>query len=135
MSEITFTADEKLTLQTAAHGAVGLMAAAKPGAISSTKAAIAAGKALSTATGAIGHVLAEKPKGMKLDGKSTADVADQVLPALTAAVALLNDKDPKEAANFRDAIAVATGEAVQVLGGGPAVDTMARKINNALNAA
>jgi len=42
------------------------MAAADPGPISSTRSGMAGGKALSSATGLVGRVLAEKAKGLDL---------------------------------------------------------------------
>ena len=79
---ITLTDQDKLTLATAAHGAVALIAAA--GVKSAGKVAVAGALALASATGPVGHALAEKQKGVKLNGKSTAELADKVLPALTA---------------------------------------------------
>ncbi|WP_327257075.1 hypothetical protein [Streptomyces sp. NBC_01244] len=137
MPEITFTADEQLVLQTAAHGVVGLMAAADPGVISSTRSGMAGGKALSSATGAVGRVLAESPKGMELGGRSTADVADQVFAALTASMALLKAKAPQEVDNFRDTIAVVMGAASRAHRGeaGSAEASMIRKITATLDSA
>ncbi|MER7754997.1 MarR family transcriptional regulator [Kitasatospora sp. NPDC097643] len=129
------TVHEKLTIQTAAHGVVSLMAAADPGAFSAARAGLAGGKSLSSATGLVGRVLAEKPKGMKL-GKSTADMADQVLPALAASVALLRDIDPREAENFRSVIQVAVDAALETRNGrSPAMAAMAAKIGEALDSA
>ncbi|MEV6506847.1 hypothetical protein AB0M61_12060 [Streptomyces sp. NPDC051642] len=88
------TPAEKLTLQTAAHGVVSLMAAADPGLISSTRSGMAGGKALSSATGLVGHVLAEMLKGLDLDGSSTADLADRTFTALTDSMTLLKTKAP-----------------------------------------
>ncbi|MCX4782713.1 hypothetical protein [Streptomyces sp. NBC_01264] len=135
--EAAFTADERLVLQTAAHGVVGLMAAADPGLISSTRSGMAGGKALSSATGAIGRVLAQSPKGMELGGKSTADVADQVFTALTSSIALLKAKAPQEIDNFRDTIAVIMDAASRAHRGeaGPAEASMIRKITATLDAA
>ncbi|SOB88508.1 MarR family winged helix-turn-helix transcriptional regulator [Streptomyces sp. 1331.2] len=125
---------EKLTLQTAAHGVVALMAGADPGAFSSARAGMAGGKALSAATGLVGRVLAEKPKGMKLGGKSTADLADQVFPALAASLALLRDLDPGEADNFRSVIRTAVEAALKTRhGGSPAMTAMAAKISTTLD--
>ncbi|WP_405991867.1 hypothetical protein [Streptomyces sp. NBC_00986] len=131
------TADEKLTLQTAAHGVVALMAAADPGPISSTRSGMAGGKALSSATGLVGHVLAEKPKGLDLGGSSTADLADRTFAALTASVALLKAKAPDEAENFRATIATITDAASRAHKGGPgpAETAMITKITAALDAA
>ncbi|MFI5865366.1 hypothetical protein [Streptomyces sp. NPDC051546] len=137
MPEITFTADEQLVLQTAAHGVVGLMAAADPGVISSTRSGMAGGKALSSATGAVGRVLAKSPKGMELGGKSTADLADQVFAALTASMALLRAKAPQEVDTFRDTIAVVMDAASRAHRGeaGPAEASMIRKITATLDSA
>ena len=135
MSELdaTLTADDKNTLHAAAQGVVNLMAAADPGPLSSTKAGIAAGKALTTATGSIGHLLAANTHGIKFKG-TLAEVADQVLPKLTAAVNILKAKAPQEVDNFRHAI----GTLIQSAAGGgtpkPAVADITRKINEALSA-
>lgn len=129
------TPAEKLTLQTAAHGVVALMAAADPGPISSTRSGMAGGKALSTATGLVGHVLAEKVKGLELGGSSTADLADHTFAALTASVTLLKAKAPGEAENFRAIIATITDAASRAHKGGPgpAETAMIRKITAALD--
>ncbi|MEV0480169.1 hypothetical protein AB0I69_06040 [Streptomyces sp. NPDC050508] len=129
------TADEKLTLQTAAHGVVSLMAAADPGPISSTRSGMAGGKALSSATGLVGHVLAEKPKGLDLGGSSTAGLADRVFTALADSVTLLKAKAPAEVENFRATIATITDAASRAHkgGAGPAETAMIRKITAALD--
>ncbi|MFI6580934.1 hypothetical protein [Embleya sp. NPDC050493] len=130
---ISLTDQDKITLQTAAHGAVWLMATVGP----AHRAAVDGSKALFSATGAVGHVLAEKPKGMKLDAKSTAALADRVLPALTAAMGLLTKQDPAEADNFRSTVVVAIEAAARTHKGepAPAVADMIRKITAALDAA
>ena len=129
------TPAEKLTLQTAAHGVVSLMAAADPGLISSTRSGMAGGKALSSATGLVGHVLAEKPKGLDLDGSSTADLADHTFTALTDSMTLLKTKAPAEAENFRATIATIVDAASRAHKGGPgpAETAMIRKITAALD--
>ncbi|MEV0246326.1 hypothetical protein AB0H76_07060 [Nocardia sp. NPDC050712] len=131
---ITLSTQDKLTLWTAAHGAISLISAA--GAPSAHKAATNGSIALSSATGAVGHVLAERPKGMKLTGKSVAGIADQVLPALTAAVALLEQQDPAEADNFRRTVLIAVEASTQAHKAqpGPALAEMTRKISAALDA-
>ncbi|MBK6017454.1 hypothetical protein [Streptomyces sp. MBT53] len=128
------TPDDKLTLQTAAHGVVSLMAAADPGPISSTRSGTAGGKALSSATGLVGRVLAEKAKGLDLGGSSTADLADRVFAALADSVTLLKAKAPEEVANFRDTIATITEAASRAHRGGPgpAETAMIQKISAAL---
>jgi hypothetical protein len=133
---LTLTDQDKLILRTAAYGAVTLMSAAdatgKP-----HKAATEGSIALSSATGPIGHVLAEYPKDLKLDSKSVAAIADQVLPALTASISLLKKQDPAEADNFRSTVLVAVEAAAQTHQGqpSPTLTDMNRKITAALHAA
>ncbi|MFE9580029.1 hypothetical protein ACFYO1_26835 [Nocardia sp. NPDC006044] len=129
---ITITDQDKSTLRTAAYGAVALLAAA-----GAPHKGIAQGStALTSATGLVGHVLSAKSKDIHLPGKSVAELADQVLPALTASVQLLGEQSPDEAGNFRDTVLVAV-EAAEQSGKGqvsPAVAAMARKITAALDA-
>jgi D-alanyl-D-alanine carboxypeptidase len=131
---ITLSDQDKSTLRTAAYGAVALMAAAdatgKPGKVG-TNGSIA----LSSATGSVGHVLAATSKSIELQGKSVAELADQVLPALTAAMRLLQAQDPAEADNFRSTVLVAVEAAARPRQGQPALTEMARKITAALDAA
>ncbi|WJV46089.1 hypothetical protein [Streptomyces flavofungini] len=133
---VTLTDQDKSTLRTAAYGAVALMAAAdatgKPG-----KVAAEGSVALTSATGLVGHVLADYPKESDLSGKSVADIADRVLPDLTAAMALLKKQDPAEAANFRTAVLVAVETAARAAKGqpSPVLVDMNRKITEALDAA
>ncbi|MEU6381861.1 hypothetical protein [Streptomyces sp. NPDC046909] len=127
---------DKTTLRTAAYGAVSLLAAAA-GADSPHKIATKGSIALNSATGLVGHVLAEKSSVGDLNGKSTAELADQVLPALTEAMELLKKQAPEEAANFRSTVLVAleTGAEARKGGPGPALTEMIRKITEALDAA
>ncbi|MFB4271216.1 hypothetical protein [Nonomuraea sp. GTA35] len=133
---LTLTAQDKITMRTAAWGSVSLMAAAdaagKP-----HRAATHGSIALASATGLTGHVLAEWPKGVNLRGKSVAELADVVLPALTAAMSLLNKQDPAEAVNFRRTVVVAVEAAARTHQGEPRppVAEMLRKITAALDAA
>ncbi|MGV9305784.1 hypothetical protein [Nonomuraea sp. NPDC003727] len=131
---ITLNDQDTFTLRTAAWGAVSLMAAA--GAAGSPHRIATEGSiALTSATGLVGHVLTKAPKG--LNGKSTAALADHVLPALTAAMSLLKKQAPAEADNFRRTVIVAI-EASARPGKGepsPAMAEMARKITEALDAA
>jgi hypothetical protein len=133
---ITLTHQDKLTLRTAAYGAVTLLAAADA-AGSPHKVATAGSIALASATGPIGHVLAEKSKMKNLDGKSVAEIADHVLPALTAAMTLLKQQDPAEADNFRKTVIVAIEAATQAPKGepSPTLTEMTRKITESLDAA
>ncbi|MFC4118307.1 hypothetical protein [Nonomuraea zeae] len=131
---ITFTAQDQLTLRTAAWGAVSLMSAAGA-AGSAHKVATEGSIALTSATGQVGHVLSKAPKGVKY-GKTVAALADQVLPALTASMTLLNRQDPAEADNFRRTVNVAIEAATrpQHRTPSPTLTEMARKITEALDA-
>ncbi|MEV5895626.1 hypothetical protein [Nonomuraea fuscirosea] len=134
---ITLTDQDKLTLRTAAYGAVTLLAAADT-AGSPHQVATRGSIALYSATGPVGHVLADKSGGMDLSGKSVAAIADHVLPALTAAMSLLKRQDPAEAGNFRHTVLVAVEAATRTDGGrqpSPTVADMTRKITEALDAA
>ncbi|NNH74816.1 hypothetical protein HLB23_34050 [Nocardia uniformis] len=129
---ITLSDQDKATVRTAAYGAVSLLAAAsaKP-----HKVATAGTTALYSATGLVGHVLAAKSKDIKLQGKTVADLADQVLPALTAAVSLFEQQAPAEADNFRTIVFVAL-ETAQTQGApSPILAEMIRKVTEALHAA
>ncbi|MCP2323083.1 hypothetical protein HDA40_001590 [Hamadaea flava] len=130
---ITFTTQDKQTLRTAAYGAVSLLAAAGAAGGSPHKIATNGSIALASATGPVGHVLAEKKGGMDLSGKSVAELADRVLPALTEAMSLLTAQAPAEAANYREIVLLAVESAV---GGqaSPTVADMTRKITAALDA-
>ncbi|RRR99370.1 hypothetical protein [Glycomyces terrestris] len=133
---VELTAQDKSTIRTAAFGAVTLMSYAGI-AGSAHKVATGGSHALTAATGAVGHVLAEKKRDFKLQARSSAALADQVLPALTASVRLLREQDPSEAENFRRTIAVALDAASRAHKGepSPTMAEMARKITAALDAA
>ncbi|MEV0586959.1 hypothetical protein [Nonomuraea sp. NPDC050310] len=131
----TLTDQDKLTLRTAAWGAVSLMSAAGM-ATSAHKVATHGSLALTSATGLVGHVLTKAPKGVKY-GKTVADLADVVLPALTEAMGLLKRQAPAEADNFRSTVIVAIEASAQTHKGepSPTLADMARKITAALDAA
>jgi len=136
---ITITAaltdQDKDTLRTAAYGAVSLMAAA--GAAGSPHRIATRGSiALCSATGQVGYVLAEKSRIGGLGGRSVAELADRVLPALTETMRLLGRQDPSEADNFRATVLVAVEESVRTVKGepGPVMIEMIRKITAALDA-
>ena len=134
---LNLTDQDKLTLRTAAYGAITLMAAAGATSGSPHRIATQGSLALASATGQVGHVLAENTKIANLDGRSVAEIADQVLPALTTAVGLLKKQDPAEADNFRGTVLVAVEAAVRPKKGepGPVMLEMVRKITEALDAA
>ncbi|MGW1965190.1 hypothetical protein ACWCPD_33680 [Streptomyces sp. NPDC001935] len=133
---ITLNDQDKLTLRTAAYGAVTLMAAAA-GADSPHKVATQGSIALTTGTGLVGHVLAEKSSVGDMSGKSAAEIADRVLPALTAAMQLLKKLAPEEADNFRGTVLVAVEASARTSKGepGPTLTATAKKITAALDAA
>ncbi|PRY60979.1 hypothetical protein [Glycomyces artemisiae] len=133
---VELTAHDKTTIRTAAYGAVTLMSYAGI-AGSAHKVATDGTLALTAATGAVGHVLAEKKRDFKLQAKSSAALADQVLPALTDSVKLLEAQDPAEAENFRRTITVAIAAANRAHRGepSPTMADMTRKITEALDAA
>lgn len=133
---LTLSAQDKATMRTAAYGAVSLLAAADATG-SPHKAATRGSVVLASATGPVGHVLAGRTSDVKLHGSSVAALADQVFPALTAAMSLLGEEDPAQAAAFRDTVLLAVEAAAHARRGGPGpvVAEMARKITQALDAA
>lgn len=133
MSDVstTLTSDEQTTLRTAAYGAVTLLSMTRPGPISSTRQNMAGATALTGATGIVGRILAAKEK-ITLKG-TTAEVADQVLPALTQAVVILDTKAPAETAEFQRAVTTAVQQAIAATSGpDQAQNDMATKITTAL---
>ncbi|MET7484344.1 hypothetical protein [Streptomyces sp. NPDC005538] len=133
---ITLTDQDKNTLRTAAYGAVTLLSAAGAVAGSPHRIATQGSLALTSATGPVGYVLAENSKIPNLNGKSVAEIADHVLPALTEAMTLLKNQDPTEADNFRSTVLVAVDAAVRPKKGepSPVMGEMVRKITGALDA-
>lgn len=132
---INLTAADKSTIRTAAFGAVTLMAYAGI-AGSAHKVATDGSLSYAAATGTVGHVLAEKKKDFKLEAKSAAALAEQVLPALAESVALLRAQDAAEAENFRSTVTVAIEAATRAHKGepSPSMAEMSRKITEALDA-
>ncbi|MEV6341599.1 hypothetical protein AB0M12_43645 [Nocardia vinacea] len=130
---ITLTDQDKATLRTAAYGAVSLLAAAGAPHKGITDGSIA----LTSATGLVGHVLAAtKSRDINLNGKTVAELADHVLPALTAAMTLLQQQDPAEANNFRGTVLLALEPAqIHQDKPRPTMADMTRKITGALDAA
>lgn len=100
------TIQERETIKTAAYGAVTLVSIAYPGAISTTKINVVGAKVLTGATGVVGEVLAGKDK-VHIEGKSTSEIAATVLPALSAAVGVLQAKAPAEVDSFRRIVTTA----------------------------
>ncbi len=134
-TRIPLSSEEQSTLKTAAFGAVTLLSVAYPGARSSAKENMVGGKVLTGATGIVGHILVGKAK-FNLKGKSTADIAERVLPALAATVATLDAKAPQETQEFRRVVTTAIRQAAQSTkrGPSPAQTDMISKITAALDA-
>jgi hypothetical protein len=129
----TLTDQDKATLRTAAYGAVSLLAAAGD---KSHRVATDGTVALTAATGLVGHVLSERRAPVRLTGKTVAELADHVLPALTESMRLLAERAPGEAENFRTTVTVAVESAgLHRNPASPAAAEMARKIVAALDAA
>jgi hypothetical protein len=128
----TLTPDEQATLRKAAFGAVTLVSIAYPGAVSTARENIAGAKVLTGATGLTGEILSGKDK-VKLTGRSAAEIANEVLPALSATVAALHPIDPAEADNFRTIVTTAAQQAAATGSGpNPAQTLMIDKIQTAL---
>ncbi|SDD59269.1 hypothetical protein [Glycomyces harbinensis] len=133
---ITIAAADQTTIRTAAFGAVTLLSFAGI-AGSAHKVATEGTLAFAAATGQVGHVLASKKNDFKLKGKSAADYADYVLPALTDSVKLLAAQDEAEAQNFKTTVTIAVEAANRAHKGAPSpvMAEMTRKILEALDAA
>ncbi|GAA2125941.1 hypothetical protein [Glycomyces algeriensis] len=133
----TLSTQDQATIRTAAYGTVTLMSIAGI-AGSAHKIATDGSLAFAAATGTVGHVLAgAKAKELKFPGKSAAAIAEQVLPAITESVRLLEAQEPAEAENFRSTIRIAVEAATRAHKGAPSpvMAEMTRKIDQALNAA
>lgn len=129
------SAQDKDTIQMAAHGVATLMTSCAPGVVgvlTSTRASTAAYKALSTATGLTGQILADKPRTRPFKGNVT-KTADRVLPALTESVKILDRAKQGEGDNFRRTLLAVAESAANANGGAtPAESEMLRKIRDAL---
>jgi hypothetical protein len=129
------TDQDKTTIRIAAYGAITLLTAAGAAGNKPSKIAANGSIALGSATGMVGHVLADYPKTRDLNGKTVAAIADKVLPALTAAMTILKAQAPSEAANFRHTVITAIESAIHHGRPTPVMTDMIRKITAALDAA
>ena len=125
---------DKANLRIAAYGAITLLSAAGAAGGSPHKIATTGSIALGSATGLVGHVLANYPTGKDLNGKSVAEIADRVLPALTESMKLLQQA-PEEAANFRSTVVTAMAAATAQGKPSPVITEMVGKVTSALDAA
>ena len=133
-NEITLSDQAKSTIRIAAYGAIALLSAAGAVGGSPHKISTRGSIALGSATGVVGHVLADYPKHKELNGKSVAEIADRVLPALTEAMGLLKAEAPEEAGNFRGTVLLAVEAATAGSKPNPVIADMIRKITDALDA-
>lgn len=100
---MTLTDEEKAEVRNAAFGAVYLVSHADPGVIAMIKESFAASSALAKTPGSLGELLTHG--GLPTVPKVAPDeLAAQVLPELTRAVALLKEKEPDDVAAFRAAV-------------------------------
>ena len=134
-NEIALSDQAKSTIRIAAYGAVTLLSAAGAVGGSPHKISTRGSIALGSATGVVGHVLADYPKHKELNGKSVAEIADRVLPALTEAMGLLKAEAPEEAGNFRGTVLLAVEAATTGSKPNPVIADMIRKITDAIDAA
>ena len=129
------TDQDKTTIRIAAYGAITLLSAAGAAGDKPHKIAANGSIALGSATGVGGHVLADYPKTKDLNGKTVAQIADNVLPALTAAMTILKSQAPEEAGNFRATVLTAIESATHHGRPTPVMTDMIRKMTAALDAA
>jgi hypothetical protein len=126
---------ENQTIRTAAYGAVVLVSIAYPGMVSTARANVVGAKILTGATGVVGEILSAKGDP-KVNGRSTAEIADKTFAALARAVEILSAKVPDEVEDFRRIVTIAVEQAAEATGGGatPAEREMISKIKRALRA-
>lgn len=107
--------EEKMTLKTAAFGAVFLVSNADPGLLALVRESFAASNAIAASTGAVREALTTGPLP-RLAGAAT-EVEAVVLPELRRAVGILRAKAPDEAAQYRGIVLTAAEEVAKASGG------------------
>ncbi|GLI02962.1 hypothetical protein [Phytohabitans aurantiacus] len=110
------TSQDRVTLKTAAFGAVFLVSNADPGFFAMFKESFAASGALAGATGLVKEVLTTGTLP-QLPRRSPADVEAIVLPALERSMAILREKAPGEADNYRATVIAAVEQTAQATHG------------------
>jgi hypothetical protein len=132
MAEV-LTDEERLTLKTAAFGAVFLVSNADPGFFSMLRESFAASGALAGATGLTKEVLTAR--GMpQLPKSSSAEVEAAVLPALRRSVAILREKAPEELENYRSTVVTAVDQVAGAASGVSETErAMIAKVRDALS--
>jgi len=113
---MSLTVEDKVTLKTAAFGAVFLVSNADPGFFAMLKESFAASGALAGTTGLVKDVLTTGPLP-KLPRTSPAEVEAIVLPALRRSVVILGEKAPQEVDNYRVAVVAAVDRTAQATHG------------------
>jgi hypothetical protein len=127
------TDEEKLTLKTAAFGAVFLVSNAVPGFFSMLRESFAASGALADATGLTKEVLTG-PGMPQLPKSSPAEVEAAVLPALRRSVAILREKAPAELDNYRSTVMKAVDQVAGAASGVSETErAMIAKVRDALS--
>lgn len=107
---IPLTAGEQSTLRQAAFGAVMLVSLANQGGGRARWGNIVGAKVLTDATGIVGRLLSGN-QNYDLGWSSTAEVADQVLAALSETVSTLAGKATGQAGEFRRVVMTAVRQA------------------------
>jgi hypothetical protein len=110
------TSEERVTLKTAAFGAVFLVSNADPGFFAMLKESFAASGALAGATGLVKEVLTTGTLP-QLPRRSPADVEAIVLPSLERSVAILREKAPGEVDNYQATVIAAVERTAQATHG------------------
>lgn len=131
---IPLTQAEETEMRVAAYGAVVLLSIAHPGGLGTGKVNMVGGLVLASATGIVGEVLAGKGK-VPIKGRNAAQIADEVLPALSNTVATLEAKAPAEVGEFRRAVTAALNDAMGAVKTGQAHADMLAKIQAAMDPA
>jgi hypothetical protein len=127
------TDEERMTLKTAAFGAVFLVSNADPGVFSMIRESFAASGAIAGTTGLVREVLTTG-RLPKLPSDSPADVPAVVLPALGRAVEILRAKVPDELENYRGAVLTTIDVVARAVNGiDPAEAAMISEVRRALD--
>jgi hypothetical protein len=110
------TADERMTLKTAAFGAVFMVSNADPGLLSLIRESLAASGVISSASGLVKEVLTSG--GLpQLPREDPDQVEPVVLPMLRRSVQILEAKAPAEVDNYRRTVLAAADRVATASGG------------------
>jgi hypothetical protein len=110
------TAEERMTIKTAAFGAVFLVSNADPGVLAMVKESFAASGAIAGSSGLVRELLTTG--GLpRLSSEAPAAVESVVLPALHRAMAILRVKAPDEVENYCRTVVSATEDVARASDG------------------